>query len=454
MLRLSEMVRACRGDIISGDPSQTVSSVSIDTRTIKPGALFVAIKGARFDGHRFAARAVERGATAVIVSRRVRLKGAAVIQVDDTVRALGQIAACHRRNFSGTIIAVTGSAGKTSTRKMIAAVLKEKYRVLQSARSENNWIGVPLTLLKLTPEHEIAVVEAGTNQPGDMPWLARIIRPDIVIFTNIGDSHLEKLKSRAGVYREKISLAKKVATGGKILYNADDEILRRIPAAGLAAVARGFSIDAASSYRARNISVSDQGHALFTVNGQAYSLPSSGRHHIYNALAAIACARLLRVPPVKVAKALAGAMPDDNRGRLLKTQGGVWILDDTYNANPLSFQRALEALSAITVAKRRLVVGGDMLELGESARRLHEDLGRQMAAADVDIFLGIGSKIRFTAQSFDRFRPLAVSSHYNSVAALHRCLGRMVRRGDVVLVKGSRSMRMERTVAYLKQRLN
>lgn len=228
MLNLADIRRVCRGRIMSGEARGTVDSVSIDSRTVQPGGLFVAIKGDRFDGHRYIAQAAAKGARAVIVSRRVAAKGMTVIQVSDTVRALGRIACLHRQHFSGPVIAITGSAGKTSCRRVIAAVLGASHRVLQSARSENNWIGVPLTLLKLRPEHDIAVVEAGTNQTGDMAWLASIIQPDVTVFTNIGDSHLAGLKDRGEF------------TGRKSIWRRDGPVRQLSCLMRMTSISRGF----------------------------------------------------------------------------------------------------------------------------------------------------------------------------------------------------------------------
>ncbi|MCA9395461.1 MAG: UDP-N-acetylmuramoyl-tripeptide--D-alanyl-D-alanine ligase [Candidatus Omnitrophica bacterium] len=454
MLNLADIRRVCRGRIMSGEARGTVDSVSIDSRTVQPGGLFVAIKGDRFDGHRYIAQAAAKGARAVIVSRRVAAKGMTVIQVSDTVRALGRIACLHRQHFSGPVIAITGSAGKTSCRRVIAAVLGASHRVLQSARSENNWIGVPLTLLKLRPEHDIAVVEAGTNQTGDMAWLASIIQPDVTVFTNIGDSHLAGLKDRGGVYREKIHLAQGRPGPAAVLFNADDEYLARIPQEGWATALKGFSVDSPSDCRARDVRVTAAGGVRFRVGGSDYHMRLPGRQHVYNALAAILCARRFRVPPVNVRTALARITPADNRGNLVKTRGGVWILDDTYNANPLSFQRALEFLAELPGARRRIVVCGDMLELGAMSRRLHQDLGRCMAQAGVAVLLGFGAQSRYVVDAYRQAAPAGIATGYGSLSALHRGLGRIVRRGDVVLVKGSRSMRMEKTVEYLKGKLS
>lgn len=452
MLSVAQIRRACRGKLVgvgTGTDAQ-ISSVAIDSRRVNPGGLFVAIKGDRFDGHRFVAQAEAAGARAVLVSRPVRTRAATVVQVKDTVRALGQIAALHRQAFSGKIIAVTGSAGKTSTRRVVAAVLSQKYRVLQSARSENNWIGVPLTLLKLNADYEVAVVEAGTNQPGDMAWLARLIQPDIVIFTNTGEAHLAGLKSRQGVYREKLQLATKGARPPEVIvYNVDDDCLSRLPEEGLSAELKSYSIRCASACRAREVAVNGAGRTAFRVGGQSYCLPLPGRHHVYNALAAISCARLCRVPRESVQHALRRAVPDDNRGRLIKTAAGVLVLNDSYNANPLSFRCALEGLADFKSVRRRIVVAGDMLELGAESRRLHIRLGEDMVAAGIDAVLSVGRHTPQTVRAFGQARPGASALHCRSLAGLHQRLGRLLRKGDLVLVKGSRSMRMERTVAYI-----
>lgn len=318
MLTIEQIIQATKGRLENGNPTLKVKSVSINTRTLAKGALYVAIKGVNHDGHSFVKKAVRKGAAAVLVSQKINLRGASVIYVKDTVKALGQIAHFHRRRFNIPVVAITGSAGKTTTKNIVSSVLGTRFKVLKNERSENNWIGVPLTLLKLKKSHAIAVLEVGTNQKGDIAWLTEITEPDLAIFTNIGESHLEGLKNKNGVFNEKINLAKGVRKNGVIIYNGDDDYLTRIKGLQLPLRKISYSIKHRSDYQAGSITIARDHRIHFKVNKKKYVLSNLGRHQIYNALAAIACAECFGVKGVDVQNKILKFRPDSNRGELRK----------------------------------------------------------------------------------------------------------------------------------------
>src|SRR3989338_6862834 len=230
ILTISHIVKATQGNLLQGNPTVRIKGVSINSRTLKRGELFIAIKGENFDGHSFIQPSLEKGALALVVSQKPKKISSRVpvIYVKDTTIALGRIAAMYRSFFKIPVISITGRAGKTTTKEMVAAILQKKFKVLKNIKTENNHIGVPLTLLKLDQSHEVAVIECGTNRKGDIDWLGQITKPDVIIFTNIGESHLELLKTPDGVFKEKYQLTKHLHPEGYIIFNADDAYLRRL----------------------------------------------------------------------------------------------------------------------------------------------------------------------------------------------------------------------------------
>ncbi|MBP9854037.1 MAG: UDP-N-acetylmuramoyl-tripeptide--D-alanyl-D-alanine ligase, partial [Candidatus Omnitrophica bacterium] len=449
-LTIARIIQATNGRLQSGVSSLEIKSVSINTRTLKKGALYVAIKGANHDGHTFIKQAIENGAVAVLVSKKVNVKGISVILVKDTVKALGQIANFYRRQFKIPVVAITGSAGKTTTKNIVSSVLSAKYKVLKNERSENNFIGVPLTLFKLKKSHSIAVLEVGTNQKGDIAWLTKITEPDVAIFTNIGESHLEGLKNKTGIFNEKINLAKGLNKNGTIIYNSDDEYLKKIKDLKLTSQKISYSIINKSKFQAKSISVDKNNKTQFKVQNKKYTIVNPGQHHIYNALIAIMCANYFKVDYKDVQKKISKFKPDSNRG-LLKKYGSVRIYNDTYNSNPLSFKSALDVISHLNVKGRKIVISGDMRELGRSSKMLHQRIAHDIYAANIDLLLSLGRESQLTVETFKKITNSVPAFHFNARDELHKKIKQFCHAGDTILVKGSRSMNMELTVDYLKK---
>lgn len=453
-LTIQEILEATDGVLLQGKMSARAGNVSIDSRTFKKGELFVAITGTNFDGHDFI-KAVAPKASAVMVSKPdVALPGnKPVIYVKDTVKALGQIALAHRKTFHIPVVAITGSSGKTTTKDMVAAVLSKKYNVLYNVGTQNNHIGVPLTLLKLNRRHKAAVLELGTNRFGDIAWLARLAYPTMAIFTTVGESHLECLKSPQGVLEEKINLVRFMDPRGPVVVNQDNVYLAKIKRLFSTRKIITFGIKNKADFQALGIELNNNQSLDFCLNGKhCFELNTPVMENVYNALAAIVCGRLLKVDYAAAAKALKQCHFPDGRQRVAKINQ-YWLIDDTYNANPVSFRSAVNTLSHLQVSGRKILVCADMLELGKKSRQLHRSAGEVVAHSDVDVVLTFG---RWAKQISDKVRHDSKgqnAQHFKSLDILHRKLKGLCREGDAVLVKGSRGMHMERTVEYLTENI-
>ncbi|HSV92577.1 MAG TPA: UDP-N-acetylmuramoyl-tripeptide--D-alanyl-D-alanine ligase, partial [Desulfobacterales bacterium] len=376
---------------------------------------------------------------------------AACVAVADTTRALGDIAARHRRHCAAGVVAITGSNGKTSTRRMTAAVLARRFAVLEPARNLNNRIGVPLTLFRLEPRHQWAVLELGTSMPGEIARLAEISRPDVAVVTNVGPAHLEGLGSLEGVAAEKGALVTGLAPGGRAVLNADDPRVVAM-AAGLGGDALMFGLAGSAGVRAAAIRETPAGIEFDLLVGGAgprVRLEAFGRVMVHNALAAAAVGTLLGLPPEEIRAGLESFRPVPGRMGLTALPNGVHLIDDTYNANPASMRAAVETLAALHGAGRALLVTGDMRELGPGAARLHRELGRLAAEARIDrLFVCGGHAAEVAAGAIAAGMPAAAIAA-GSRDEIGDALLDVVRPGDWVLVKGSRTMGMETIVRAL-----
>ena len=452
MFNLQDILLATDGNLIRGKNTARIPGVSIDSRTLKRGDLFIAIKGKNFDGHDFIKEVIKKSASAIIVSRRIHFPAAIaipVILVTDTIKALGQIARFHRNRFPIPIVAITGSAGKTTTKEMVASVLGTEYSVLKNAATENNNIGVPLTLFKLNKSHEVAVVELGTNHFGEMRWLSKITNPTVAVFLNIAESHLEFLESLSGVFKEKFELVKNMSRDGCVIFNNDDHTLRKIAKKKIKQRLMSFGIETTCHYRANQICMEPDSTLRFRVNKrEIIYLKTPARHNIYNALAAISCGRFLNISYANIRKALREFDSLKGRFSLYKIKQ-VRVIDDSYNANPLSLRSAIQTLDNLKIYGRRILVCADMLELGRYSRELHRSVGKFVADSQIDSVFTVGKLSRLISETAKRNRYL-YARHYDSVAAAQKGLKQYLRPGDTLLLKGSRAMRMERILAFLQ----
>jgi UDP-N-acetylmuramoyl-tripeptide--D-alanyl-D-alanine ligase len=449
MLTAGEVLQATAGELLQGGADIRIRRIATDTRDIRKGDLFVAIKGEHFDAHCFLAQAVAGGAVALLISDRncPVPAGVVAIAVKDTVLAYGDLARFYRKSFSRVrICAVTGSAGKTTTKEMIAAVLGTRFRVLFNKGTENNHIGVPATLLKMKSLHQAAVIEAGTNHHGEIARLAAIVEPDVAVFTNVGPSHLEGLGSPDGVFQEKAALAAYVRAGGLLVVNNDDARLFRLPGMFSSLRTVTFSVDKPSDIRATKVEISRKGLA-FCVGKEAFRLKDPVPGNLYNALAAIACAREMKIPFSEIRRGLLRFRAPAGR-QCFHRAGRVTVIDDAYNANPVSFRNAVCTLQMLRPA-RSILVAADMLELGSGAQDLHRQAGEFVTDRKIDILLTCGNLARHIAQGAvqgaGQTRVVSCSDQQEVLSFLRE----NVRSGDAVLVKGSRGMKMENVVKDL-----
>ena len=452
---VGDIVRGTQGALVGGDLGVPVAGVSIDTRALAVGEVFFAIVGHERDGHAFLDDAAARGAACLVVSSLPDdLRGSTpVVLVEDTTRALGLLAAYHRARFSLPVAAVTGSNGKTTTKEMMASVLGALGPVLKPESSFNNQWGLPLTLFRLGPEHRAAALELGANQPGEIAALARICQPTVGIVTVVASAHTEFFGSLDGVQAEKSALVRAIPPEGAVVLNADDA---RVLAMREQAAARvlTYGTSAAADVRAVGSAVETAEGVRFmlAMGGQERSvrLAFAGRHNVINALAAAGAGRALGLGLDQIAAGLEAARPA--KGRCVwRRSGGITILDDTYNANPSSLIAALDTLAAGAGAARRVVVLGDMLELGAGAEAAHREAGRAIAAAGVAELIGVGRHAR-TAVEAARASGLAESHHTATFEDTVVLLLKRLVPGDALLVKGSRGMRMEQVVDALMGR--
>jgi len=441
----AEIVEATGGRLTPANARGSVSGISTDSRTIRPGELFVPLRGTNFDGHDFLARALRNGAGACLSEEVLAAFPVPVVRVSNTLTALGDLAAAARRKFANPVVAVTGSSGKTTTKEMLAGILSLTAPGLKSQGNFNNLVGLPLTLFQLQPEHRWAVLEMGMSARGEIARLAEIGAPTIGIITNVGPAHLETLHGLDGVARAKGELFAALGPGCTAVINADDEKVAAIPVAnGVNRLLFGLSPQA--TVRAEQIVVRGERVAfeLCLPEGRWPVLLSvAGRFNVLNALAAAAAARAMQVPDEVIARGLAAYRPISGRMETSVLENGVVLVEDTYNANPLSMQAALRALDEMGGEGRRIAVLGDMLELGDASDELHRQVGAAVAR-HCDLLLVLGKQAEQTAAGAleaglapDRVRILA-----NHDEAIH-CLQSLLQPTDRLLIKGSRGMRME-----------
>lgn len=453
-MKVKEIVKITGGKLLSGDPDADLelSKISTDSRSIRRGEIFLALSGPNFSGSDFVKDAFKKGAAGAIAERPSASdagKGKIVIKVKNGTKALQDIAACHRMKFSIPVICVTGSNGKTTVKDMIAFVLSKRYNVLKNEGTKNNHIGVPQTLLKLSHDHDICVLELGTNHSGEIRALSAIARPTVAVITNIGPSHLEFLKDLNGVYREKKDVLKFLdKKRGVAIINGDDEFLARIKG-GKPRVIK-FGLKRSNAFNAEIVST-DKDRIAFILNGkEGVELNLLGVHSVYNALAAIAVASLFKIGHDVLKKALADFKPTTMRLNLVRV-GGLDIINDSYNSNPLSMKTAVDAMRQ-RPARARWVVSGDMLELGGKSEYFHRMIGKMIASAGIEGLLTFGELSRYTLAAalgagMDEENLWHCATHDEIIDILRS----VVQDGDLVLVKGSRSMRMEKVVERLAE---
>ncbi len=451
-LDIQTIARLTGGRLSPAGAAVTVTGISTDSRTLKPGELFVPLRGPNFDGHDFLIRALRNGAAACLSEEMVGAFPVPLIQVPDTLLALGDLAAARRREFSGPVIGLTGSTGKTTTKEMVANILALTGPGLKTEGNFNNLVGLPLTLFRLQDDHQWVVLEMGMSARGEIARLTEIAEPFVGIVTNVGPAHLETLQNVDGVLRAKGELFASMKPGSIAVVNADDERVARLPVAnGVRRICFGLSTEA--QVRAENIVATGQILAfdlLLPAGRWPVRMQVAGRHNVQNALAAAAAAAALEVSGELIVQGLEAFRPAPGRMEVVSVKDDILILEDSYNANPLSVKAALATLDELGGEGRRVAVLGDMLELGKTSAELHREIG-QVAGKRVDLLVLLGKMADEVASGA---REVGLADELIVVAGSHEeaiaCLRRRLQCGDRVLVKGSRGMEMEKISGALR----
>jgi UDP-N-acetylmuramoyl-tripeptide--D-alanyl-D-alanine ligase len=443
------VAQATGGRLAAGLAEQAFGSVSIDSRTLQEGALFFAIKGERFDGQAFVPEALARGAGGLVVAAPVDApRDAAVIVVADTTTALQHLGHVVRRRSGATVVAITGSAGKTTTKEIAARLIAARHPVVRNAGNLNNHIGLPLSLLELRHGARVAVMELGMNHAGEIRTLVGIAEPEVRVWLNVGDAHLGHFGSREAIAAAKAEILDQASPDTVVIANADDPLVMR-HAAGSAGRLVTFGEDPRAAVRATRIDsrgFEGTSAAVETPAGALdLAIPLAGRGHVMNVLAAIAVALELDVPLGVIPPAIAALAPVARRGTATALANGASLVDDSYNASPSAVQSMLDALGATPVAGRRIAVLGEMLELGEAAYALHEACGRAAAASRVDELVAIGGPAAggYADGAVAAGMPRQRVHRFVDSASAADAVAALVRSGDLVLVKGSRGTRTD-----------
>lgn len=465
---LGSNIRAARGatELAEREPA----GYSIDSRTIREGELFFAIGGEHYDGHRFVVDAIGRRALAAVVSRdflsselgrEVDPQKAALILVDDTLAALQTLAYTVLKSWQGEVIAITGSVGKTTTKEMIAAMLARIGRVVKTTGNLNNDYGVPLSVLKMesdgrrASDFDFAVLEMGMNHKGEIAHLTTIAPPDLGVVTLVAPAHLEFFSSVDEIAEAKAEMVKGIVPGGTAVLNADDERVARMQELRYDILSRTFGIERSADVMAREITTDGVGGSRFslaTPRGEIEAqLPFPGRHNIYNALAAAAVADHYETPLEEIAAVLAETSAPKMRGEVVRFNEGFTIIDDSYNSNPRALFEMVSTVCASAESLRKIIVAGEMLELGAGGPELHREAGRHMARLGVHRVIGIrGLAEEIVAGAREAGMPTDAATFASSPEEAADMLIREARKGDLILVKGSRGVKTETVVERMK----
>lgn len=439
----------------SGDLSGIdYTRLSIDSRTISAGDLFLALTGDRYDGHDFVRSAADNGAAAVVIAKNrfaefARDLAVPVLAVEDPLNFLQQLAGWHRRRFSIPVLAITGSAGKTTTRRMICDVLAGHFQAACSEGNQNNHIGVPLSLLKISERTAVGVFELGSNHPGEIPRLAEGVQPTLGLVTNIGKGHLGNFGGMEAVYREKISLLEAIPAGGQLFINAEDPRLKKYQRDDVTCLRVGLT--PRCDVFAESIQMVRTGCFHYLLQGrEAVTLQVPGRHQIMNSLLAAAVGIHFGLELSDIGRALSSFRAEKQRMRIIE-KNGVVVIDDSYNASPDSTAAAIRFLNELPAGDgRKIFVFGDMLELGTFSTAEHRSVGEQLSETDIDIILLYGEETRATLEAFiGRGGSPKKCRHYDTHSSLAKALREMLKSGDRLLIKGSRGMKMETVLNHL-----
>ncbi len=455
-ITLGQLLQAVNGKLLGTYTclDALISRVDTDSRSIHPGALFIPLAGDRFDGHAYINAALEGGAVGCLTARERESyrEDKFYVKVANTQRALRDLAAWYKSRFQIPFVAVTGSVGKTTAKDMIAAVLGVKYTVLKTEGNFNNNVGLPLTLLRLNKEHEIAVLEMGMDRPGEIDYLAGTVQPDVGVITNIGDAHIERLGSRENIFKAKCELLPHIKKDGLLVLNGDDAMLTTLR--GKTPVPAVFcGSREGMEYRAQVTGgdrVSYINCRLITPHmDRNVKIPALGEHMIYPALIAAAVGEHFNLTPDEIEQGLIRFVPTRMRMNIVRRGDGITILDDTYNANPQSMRAAISVL-ADSHSSQKVAVLGDMFELGPFAPALHQEVGECLGKAGIQCLVAVGELSEYIARGA-RESGVPVVYHCADKAVAKTVLPKVVEPGCTILVKASRGMKLEELTACLME---
>ena len=450
MLKVSDIVREAKGELLQGDLNQVCSSFSIDTRTINKGEIYVAIIGETLDGNDFVLEAIEKGANICIVSKKIDIpkkEGLSIIYVEDTIACLKDLARYIISNFKGKIIGITGSFGKTSTKDMLYSVVKTKYKTLATSGSFNNSIGLPLTILKYTNE-EVMILEMGMNSIGEIKELTSIASPDIAIITNVGTAHIGLLGSRENILKAKLEIKEGSKKDAKLIINNDNDMLHKYYLDNIndkSIITVGIDND--SMYKGVNVNIYSD-YSTFVINNDEFKVNVGTKVFVYNALIAYALGHELNINDELIKKGIENFTLSKKRLDIKTNKKGVVIIDDTYNANFDSMVAGLEVLGKRS-EKRKIAVLGDMRELGEYSEKIHRNLANEIIKNNVDILVCVGQEMKYLEDEMKQKDSKTKVYSFNKNTDTHEFLENLLKKGDVVLFKSSKLTNLTEVVNHL-----
>ena len=451
-ITVKDIINVTKGKLVYGDENQVCENFARNTKEISQGDIYVGFKGEKYDGGKFYEEAINAGAAGCIINKIEgleikRIPNKFVIQVEDTIKAIGQIAKLKREKYDIPVIAVTGSVGKTSTKDIIYSVVSQKYHTLKTQANLNNHIGMPLTILGLK-DHEALVVEMGMNHFGELSYLTNIAKPTIAVITNVGTAHIGNLGSRENILKAKLEILEGLPKeGGYVVINNDNDLLHKWQSENEKYKVITYGINNTSTYMAKDVEYSEEG-SNYKLNGVSkIEVPVRGEAFVYNSLAAVSIGKILDIPMEKIAKGIKEFELTKMRLDIQKSEYGYTIINDCYNANYDSMKAALDCLSKIQ-GERRIAVLGDMGELGEYSKELHEKVGKVVAEDKVDILITVGTEAKQIAETA-RQNGVEKTYSFDDLKDAIDKLKKVLAVNDVVLVKASHYMNFEEIVKAL-----
>ena len=458
-MTVAQVETATGGVLVSGSKGAALAGISIDTRTLRPSDLFFAIRGTRNDGHDHIDTALQKGASGAVVDFGYEIPegfpaNKILLRVQDTHEALIDLAADVRRQWRGSLVGITGSMGKTTTKEFMAQVLQTEFSVYRSPGNYNNLFGLPLAIFGLSPEDHIGIFEMGMSAPGEITEMCRIAMPDAGVITNVAPVHLEFFDSIEAIARAKSELAEGLAAGGTLIYNADDPLVRGI-ADRFSGDKVSFGIASSADVRAEDIEITSLMETRFRLvcegAGRRAILPLCGAHYVMNALPAVALARRYTIDIEQIVESLRHLRQAHMRGQILIFREGFTVMDDSYNSNPRALMQMIETLSRIPRYRRRILVAGEMLELGRESEALHRECGARAAASGVDIIVSVqGAAREISRGAVAAGMPDTQVHFFTEINPAIDFIYRKVQPGDLVLIKGSRGVHLEKMVQALR----